>query len=32
MWVNLQARYGLAAAEDALSGQIEREVLPRPAT
>jgi addiction module HigA family antidote len=32
MWVNLQARYDLAAAEDALSGQIEREVLPRPAT
>jgi addiction module HigA family antidote len=31
MWVNLQARYDLAAAEDALSGQIEREVLPRPA-
>jgi addiction module HigA family antidote len=31
MWVNLQAKYELAAAEDALSTQIEREVLPRPA-
>ena len=31
MWVNLQARYDLAVAEDALSRQIEREVLPRPA-
>ena len=31
MWVNLQAKYDLAAAEDALGGQIEREVLPRPA-
>jgi addiction module HigA family antidote len=31
MWVNLQARYDLAAAEDALTGRIEREVLPRPA-
>ncbi|MCL4851704.1 MAG: HigA family addiction module antidote protein [Bryobacteraceae bacterium] len=29
MWVNLQARYDLAAAEDALSSRIEREVLPR---
>jgi addiction module HigA family antidote len=29
MWVNLQAKYDLATAEDALSGQIEREVLPR---
>ena len=29
MWVNLQAKYDLAAAEDALSGRIEREVLPR---
>jgi hypothetical protein len=31
MWVNLQAKYELAAAEDALSTQIEREVLPQPA-
>ena len=31
MWVNLQARCNLAAAEDALSGRIEQEVLPRPA-
>jgi addiction module HigA family antidote len=31
MWVNLQARYDLAVAEDALNRQIEREVLPRPA-
>lgn len=29
MWVNLQARYDLAAAEDTLSSRIEREVLPR---
>jgi addiction module HigA family antidote len=29
MWVNLQAKYDLAAAEDALREQIEREVLPR---
>ena len=29
MWVNLQARYDLAAAEDALSSRIDREVLPR---
>ncbi len=29
MWVNLQARYDLAAAEDALRSRIEREVLPR---
>ena len=29
MWVNLQGKYDLAATEDALSGQIEREVLPR---
>lgn len=29
MWVNLQTRYDLAAAEDALSSRIEREVLPR---
>ena len=31
MWINLQARHDLAAAEDALSKRIEREVLPRPA-
>jgi plasmid maintenance system antidote protein VapI len=31
MWINLQAKYDLAAAENALGGQIEREVLPRPA-
>ncbi len=31
MWVNLQAKYDLAAAEDSLSGRIEREVLPRAA-
>lgn len=31
MWVNLQAKYDLAVAEDALRRQIEREVLPRPA-
>ena len=31
MWVTLQAKYELAAAEDGLSGQIEREVLPRSA-
>jgi addiction module HigA family antidote len=31
MWINLQAKYDLAMAEDALSAQIEREVLPRPA-
>jgi addiction module HigA family antidote len=29
MWVNLQAKYDLAAAEDTLRRQIEREVLPR---
>ncbi len=29
MWVNLQAKYDLAAAEDALRSRIEREVLPR---
>jgi addiction module HigA family antidote len=29
MWVNLQAKYDLAAAEDALQSKIEREVLPR---
>jgi plasmid maintenance system antidote protein VapI len=31
MWMNLQAKYDLAIAEDALSRQIERDVLPRPA-
>jgi addiction module HigA family antidote len=31
MWVNLQAKYDLAVAEDALSERIEREVLPRQA-
>jgi len=31
MWMNLQAKYDLAMAEDTLSKQIEREVLPRPA-
>jgi addiction module HigA family antidote len=31
MWVNLQAKYDLAAAEDALASRIEREVLPRSA-
>ena len=29
MWINLQAKYDLAAAEDALWNKIEREVLPR---
>ena len=29
MWINLQSKYDLAAAEDALCGRIEREVLPR---
>lgn len=29
MWMNVQAKYDLAAAEDALAGRIEREVLPR---
>lgn len=31
MWMNLQAKYELAAAEDALKRRIEREVLPRSA-
>jgi addiction module HigA family antidote len=31
LWINLQAKYDLAVAEDALSERIEREVLPRPA-
>lgn len=29
MWINLQAKYDLAVAEDALGSRIEREVLPR---
>jgi addiction module HigA family antidote len=29
MWINLQAKYDLAAAEDTLRNKIEREVLPR---
>jgi addiction module HigA family antidote len=29
LWINLQAKYDLAAAEDALRSRIEREVLPR---
>jgi addiction module HigA family antidote len=28
MWMNLQSKYDLAVAEDALRKQIEREVLP----
>ncbi len=31
MWMNLQAKYELDAAEDALGERVEREVLPRPA-
>lgn len=31
IWMNLQAKYDLAATEDSLSDQIEREVLPRSA-
>ena len=31
MWMNLQAKYDLVAAEDALIRRIEREVLPRSA-
>lgn len=31
VWINLQAKYDLAVAEDALSRRIEREVLPRSA-
>jgi addiction module HigA family antidote len=31
MWMNLQAKYDLEVAEDALGRQIEREVLPRQA-
>jgi addiction module HigA family antidote len=29
MWMNLQAKYDLAAVEDTMRGRIEREVLPR---
>ena len=31
MWMNLQAKYDLGVAEDALMHRIEREVLPRSA-
>ena len=31
MWMNLQSTYELEAAEDTLSDQIMREVMPRPA-
>ena len=31
MWMNLQAKYELDAAEDTLGERVEREVLPRPA-
>jgi addiction module HigA family antidote len=31
LWVNIQSKYDLAVAEDALRGRIEREVLPRQA-
>jgi addiction module HigA family antidote len=31
MWVNLQAKYDLAVAQDALEERIGREVLPRSA-
>ena len=31
MWMNLQAKYDLAVAEDAASGRIDKEVLPRSA-
>jgi len=31
LWMNLQAKFDLAIAEDALSERIQREVLPRPA-
>ena len=31
MWINLQAKWDLAIAEDALSERIQREVLPRTA-
>jgi len=31
MWMNLQCKFDLAVAEDALSAQIQQEVLPRSA-
>jgi addiction module HigA family antidote len=31
MWMNLQAKYDLEAAEDAVGRKVEREVLPRSA-
>lgn len=31
IWMNLQAKYDLCVAEDALMTRIQREVLPRPA-
>lgn len=31
MWMNLQAKYDLEAAEDAIGRKVEREVLPRSA-
>lgn len=31
LWMNLQAKYDLAVAEDSLKGRIQREVLPRTA-
>jgi plasmid maintenance system antidote protein VapI len=31
MWLHLQSKYDLAAAEEALGGRIAREVLPRSA-
>jgi addiction module HigA family antidote len=31
LWINLQAKYDLSVAEDALSLRIEREVLPHQA-
>lgn len=31
LWMNLQAKYDLAAAEDSLKDQISREILPRSA-
>lgn len=31
MWMNLQAKYELEAAEDAIGRKVEREVLPRSA-
>jgi addiction module HigA family antidote len=31
MWIDLQAKYDLAVAEDALSERVRREVLPRTA-